>query len=83
MNSKEISLLKGSFYWCFGFDYFITTDNGNFIWQDPQFGGDNSFILFNGNIEDYKRHKKISSFRWEGIFSVDDRCGSFNIGNNK
>lgn len=83
MNSKEISLLKGSFYWCFGYDYFISTERGNFIWKDPQFGGDNSFISFNGNIEEYKREKKISSFRWEGVLLIAKRCGNFNMGNDK
>lgn len=71
---KDISHLTGSFYWCFGCDYFISTDNGNYIWQDPMLGGDNSFKIFEGNIEDYKRYKKISSFRWEGVILIEKRC---------
>ena len=40
---REILGSMGNFCWDFRFTWFVETKYGNFIWKDPDYGGDNSF----------------------------------------
>jgi hypothetical protein len=45
MNHTKENLLTctGEFTWNFGQEFFVETEEGNFIWSDPDYDGDNTF----------------------------------------
>ena len=45
MNHDKNHLLgcEGNFVWGFWREFYVETEEGNFIWSDPDYGGDNSF----------------------------------------
>jgi hypothetical protein len=73
MTKEEVGNLVGSFTWLWSQQFFIETERGNFIWSDPDYGGDNTVrsvasdfktYLFETGIE-YGRdkgHHKISNY---------------------
>ena len=55
MTQSQISSLFGSFTWAFNSleKVLIETDEGNFLWKDPEFGGNNSLRKFTGSYNDF------------------------------
>ena len=45
--------LVGSFTWDFGQRFFIETSEGNFVWSDPSYGGDNTIKPFAGSYDEW------------------------------
>ena len=80
LTKEEISGLVGEFTWDFGQCFFIETEVGNFVWSDPDYNGDNSLTLFDGDILDFFRgdiHSEYSDFfgRDKGMHFIRDYCG--------
>lgn len=45
ITKEELLDMVGSFVWCVkpnNSEWFIKTNKGNFVWSDPQLGGDNN-----------------------------------------
>ncbi len=53
MDRSEILTLEGDFTWDFGQYFFIETTEGNFIWSDPEYGGDNLITRYEGSYSDW------------------------------
>lgn len=53
MTKDYLGGLMGEFTWDFGCHFFIETNEGNFVWSDPDYNGDNSIIKFTGTVNDY------------------------------
>lgn len=72
MNNEEILNLRGHFTWDFGSRFFIETSKGNFVWHDPEYGGDNTLSQTRRTF-----HRWIgNSFgRDKGEHSIRDYCG--------
>jgi hypothetical protein len=67
MNLKEKLLNStASFTWSFGQSFFVETPYGNFIWKDPDYGGDNTFTQFLGNYKDWIKFESIHFGRDKG-----------------
>jgi hypothetical protein len=53
MTKEKILDLIGEFTWDFGNSFFIETAEGNFIWRDPDYNGDNSIRQTNQSAKEY------------------------------
>ena len=71
MDPKILDLI-GDFTWGWSDQFFIETDQGNFIWSDPQYGGDNSLKSFDGYIEDWYKIHGIDYGRSKGQHRIGD-----------
>jgi hypothetical protein len=72
MNKVEIGNLIGEFIWNFGSEFFIETDYGNFIWSDPDYGGDNTIRKYRGS---FSKYIKGGFGRDKGRHKIFDFCG--------
>lgn len=43
----------GRFTWDFGNRFLIETDEGNFVWSDPDYGGDNTIKPYYGDTRNF------------------------------
>lgn len=75
MSKEEILELIGDFTWSFGNQFFIETPNGNFVWSDPDYGGNNILKSFNSNYEDWCKSLNIPYGRDKGRHKIRDYCG--------
>jgi len=66
---------RASFCWSFGMEFFLETSKGNFVWKDPDYGGDNTIISFIGDYETYIRKRKLPYCRDKGLHVIRDYCG--------
>jgi len=66
----------GTFTWSFGQTFFIETNEGNYVWSDPDYGGDNTISLFNGNYYDWIEHIGIPFGRDKGSRFIGEYCGN-------
>lgn len=53
MTKEKLAGMVGEFTWDFGQNFFIETSEGNFVWSDPAYNGDNTIRPYNGTVEDY------------------------------
>lgn len=53
MNKEKLLDMIGDFTWNFASHFFIETNEGNFIWSDPDYYGDNTIIPYQGTVQDY------------------------------
>ena len=75
LNAKEVAELCGEFTWDFGQHFFIETEKGNFIWSDPDYGGDNTLTPFEGGIKNFFTDDGYG--RDKGTHIISDYCGNF------
>ena len=61
MTRDELMQQTGSFHWDFSSKFFIQTSQGNWVWQDPVNGGNNTLTPFKGSLQDFE------STYWEGF----------------
>lgn len=74
MKEKLLGMY-GSFTYSFGFQFFIETEIGNFVWNDPDYQGDNTIRPFNGTYKDWCNHQNIPYGRDKGTKSIAGYCG--------
>lgn len=72
MTYEDIKSLVGDFTWDFGNKFFIETSEGNFVWSDPDYYGDNTIVKFNGS---YKEFFGESYGRSKGNHTIASFCG--------
>lgn len=46
MTKEELMSLVADVTWCWGCTFFLETKEGNFLWQDPSYSGDDSIVRF-------------------------------------
>lgn len=75
ITKEQISQLVGEFTWCWGQDFFVETEIGNFHWKDPDYGGDNTIRPFNGNPQDFCKHCHCEFGRYKGKHVIEKYIG--------
>lgn len=53
LTREQILKLKCNATWDFGQRFFFETEIGNFIWKDPDMGGDNSIVKTSMSLEEF------------------------------
>ena len=76
MSNEEILELSGSFGWDFGEHFFIETSSGNYVWSDPEYGGDNTLRRYDGPLKQWLRAKRQPYVRDKGVHRIRDYCGA-------
>lgn len=77
----DIHKTFGDFTWMWGQTFFITTHNEdnekeNFVWLDPNYGGDNTIRPYSGSLQDYCEEKSIDYGRNKGVHLISEYCGN-------
>jgi hypothetical protein len=73
MNKEILKNLIGEFTWDFGQKFFIETAEGNFIYSDPDYNGDNTIRPYKGTLKEFF---KGSYGRDKGKHFIEAYCGS-------
>ena len=64
------------FTWFWNHDFFLETNEGNFIGSDPGYpGGDNTIRHYYGTIRDFCRDSHVSFGRDKGTHTIRSYCG--------
>lgn len=64
------------FTWFWNDEFFLETDEGNYIWSSPEYNGDNTIRRYNGSLSDYISNEAGCSFgRDKGRHRIRDYCG--------
>ena len=63
------------FTWGFGCHFFLETEDGNFIWSDPEYQGDNTIKQFNGDYKEWCSKSNIPFGRDKGSHTIRGYCG--------
>ena len=72
LTKDVIGKLFGNFTWDYKQHFFITTKMGNFIWSDPEYGGDNSIRYTTQSLKEYLAGTEGQS---KGNHYINDFCG--------
>lgn len=75
MNKEKLLSLVGDFIWLWGMEFFIETGEGNFVWEDPDYGGNNTIRPYSGSLDDYLKGTAIPYGRDKGKHVIADYCG--------
>lgn len=78
----RILTLVGEFTWSFNQEFFIETCEGNFVWKDPSYGGDNSIEKYHGSYDDWLTERSLSYGRDKGTHVISDYTGITKFGDN-
>ena len=65
----------GEFTWSFNRQFFIETSKGNFVWNDPDYDGDNTIKPFNGDYKKWCDPINIPFGRDKGTHTIRGYCG--------
>ena len=80
MTKDEIGELIGDFTYCWGCDFFIETEKGNFIWLNSEYpGGDNSIQKTSETYNQFAKRIQIPIGRLKGKHKIKDYCGDFYV----
>ena len=63
------------FTWGFANEFFLETKEGNFVWSDPDYQGDNTIKPFNGNYLQWCKRCCIPYGREKGTHTIRGYCG--------
>jgi len=72
LTKHEVANLVGDFTWDFSCYFFIETNEGNFIWSDPDYQGDNTIKATNLSYEQWING---SVGRSKGKHIISHYCG--------
>ena len=78
MLTKEDLLTKrAEFVWMFDKFWFVEVigGNGNYVWSDPEYDGDNTFIHTNHDYQQFVKAKGYRVGRGLGRHFIKDYCG--------
>lgn len=77
MNRELILNCVAHFTWMFDKNFFVETPYGNFVWSDPDYGGDNTFKKFKASYEEFNDSYGKGHFgRDKGRHVVSSYCGN-------
>jgi hypothetical protein len=65
------------FTWSFGTEFFLETEDGNFVWSDPDCGGTNEIRSFKGSYGRWCKGLGIPYGRDKGTHTVGNYCPGF------
>ena len=65
----------GHFTWGFSDEFFIEANEGNFIWFDPEYGGNNTIKSYAGNYKDWCKELEIPFGRDKGNHIIENYVG--------
>lgn len=68
--------LVGKFTWCWNADFFIETEQGNYVWKSPDYGGNNTITKVDVTLEEWLKHLNIEYGRDKGKHVIRDYAGS-------
>lgn len=79
LTKSEVKEVVGEFLWSFGASWFIESKMGNFIWDDPDHGGNNTvretlipyLVWLDGEHIEFARSK--------GLHCIKDYIGEFEL----
>jgi hypothetical protein len=74
-TKEDLLNTHGTFTWCWGMEFVVEVGDQIFIWKDPDYDGDNSFVEFDGNYEDAVASLNIDYGRDKGIKNIRQYCG--------
>lgn len=77
MTKEIVGGLIGHFGWDFGQVFFIETEKGNFIWSDPEYGGDGSIRPYAGSLKSWLKSSNLPYVRDKGKHFIREYCGDF------
>ena len=83
LNYEELGNLTGEFCWDFGHFFFIETVSGNFLWSDPDYGGNNEIKAFIGDFTKVRKYLGVPMMRDKGTHRIKDYCPGFVWKGNK
>lgn len=64
------------FTWSYGKEFFLEVDGPwNYVWSDPDYGGDGTIRKFSGNYKDWCKQIGIPFGRSKGIHQIKGYCG--------
>ncbi len=75
MTKEHLLSLVGDFTWFWGQTFFIETSEGNFIWSDPDYNGDNTIRSTNESLEQYCKNSNVPCGRDKGTHVIENYCG--------
>ncbi len=79
MTKEELLNTRGHFTWSFGNEFFIEIYidgiKKNYVWSDPEYGGDNNIRKYEGTYEDWCDHLGIRFGRDKGFHVIKNYCG--------
>ncbi len=71
LNLNDIA----EFTWLYGSQWFLETNKGNFVWSDPEYGGNNTIVPYADTYEKFIDSGNIPFGRAKGEHVVGDYCG--------
>ena len=72
MEKEQFRGMTGHFVWSFGKEFFIETQKGNFVWNDPDYGGDNTVRQFQGDLKKWLKEMQIPYCRDKGTRFIEN-----------
>ena len=76
LTREELLKLPAKVTFFPGHDCFLETEQGNFVWSDPEYGGDNTLRPHTGLLSDFiERIKPAVIGMALGKKSIQDCCG--------
>ena len=72
---EDILDLEGDFTWCWGMHFFVEMNSGNFVWSDPDYGGDNTLTKFVGTYQEFIKQCDVPYGRSKGNHIIRNYCG--------
>lgn len=79
IDRENIANLVGSFTWNFSNEFFIETQDGNFVWSDPDYMGTGYISEYPGTYEQWIKKQGIPYGRDKGKHMIGSFCGDFKI----
>lgn len=64
-----------NFVWLWGKEFFLETEKGNYIWSDPDYGGDNTICPYKGSFKEYLKKIGVYYGRGKGKHYIVNYCG--------
>ena len=63
------------FTWLWNHEFFVETNEGNFIWNSPRYGGDGTIRPCTMTFEEYLKKLHIDCGRSKGKHRIGSYCG--------
>lgn len=63
------------FLWSFHDKWLLVTEQGNFVWSDPEYSGDGTIRSFSGSPKDFCKAERIPYTRGKGTHVIGSYCG--------
>lgn len=74
ITNEDVLNLVGDFTYNFGHKFFIETSEGNFVWSDPSYGGDNTLCRVSCDYKTWCKDIGIPFGRDKGKHFLRDYC---------